>query len=162
MSSLIRWRDESRLLPFLFAACFTMLLAIVAAMVWSPVSWRSNNGHISTFNLLKSAYDRVEPGKTTQTELTLLGFDATRLKVYNLSSLGVREYFMPQTSVEFDQLDPAVRACFDALDRCSAMVIPLAAPRPSGFMVANAAARRQGHIVFLLRSGRVAYKTVDG
>jgi hypothetical protein len=103
----------------------------------------------------------VEPGKTTQTELTLLGFNAIRLKVHNLSGLGVSEYFMSRTSADFDRLDPAVRACFDAPDRCNVMIIPLAAPRPDGFIVVDAGVHQQRSIVFLLRSGRVAYKTVD-
>jgi hypothetical protein len=69
---------------------------------------------------------------------------------------------MPRTSAQFDQLDPVVRACFDAPDRCDVLVFPLAAPHQDGFMAANAAPREQGRIVFLLKSGRVAYKAMIG
>jgi len=90
-----------------------------------------------------------------------LGFDRVRFKARSLSGLGVQEYFMPRTSVAFDQMNPALKACFDASGRCNALIFPLDALR-SGFMAADAAPREQARIVFLIRSGRVAYKAVQG
>ena len=75
--------------------------------------------------------------------------------------LGVQEYFMPVSSRAFDRLDPAIRDCFDAPDRCKAVIFPLASPLGSGgFMSANAAPRGPGHFVFLLKKGRVAYQAI--
>jgi hypothetical protein len=145
----------------LLAALLTMLLAIFAGVIWSRRSLGEDNNHIASLNLLRSAYDKVELGKTSQIELVMRGFDATRLKIRNLSGLGVREYFMPRTSAGFDRLDPAVRACFAVPDRCSAIIIPLAAASSHGFTGDAAGRTQQGHIVFLLKSGRVAYKAIN-
>ena len=67
---------------------------------------------------------------------------------------------MPKTTTEFDQMDPALRSCFENVDRCRAVVFPLAPA--GGFMSANAAPREKGRMVFLLRNGKVAYKSIDG
>jgi hypothetical protein len=161
MNNLLRWRDEHHMLPLLLAASVMLLLAIAAAVLWSRGSLMGDETHVASLRLLQGAYDRVEPGRTSQPELVQLGFDTTRLKARSLSGLGVQEYFMPKTSAEFDQLDPAVRACFDAPDRCNVLVFPLApAHAQGGFMAANAAPREEGRMVFLLRSGRVAYKAM--
>jgi hypothetical protein len=163
MNNLLRWRDDHHMLPLLLAASVVLLLAIAAAVMWSRGTLMGDDTRVASLRLLQGAYNRVEPGRTSQPELVQLGFDTTRLKARSLSGLGVQEYFMPRTSAEFDQLDPAVRSCFDAPDRCNVLVFPLAAPHvQGGLMSANAAPQPQGRIVFLLRSGRVAYKAMVG
>lgn len=160
MSNLIRWRSSHPMLPLLLAASIIVLLAVAAAVIWSRGSLMGDDAHVS-LNLLHRAYDKVEPGKTSEPELAALGFDQARYQARSLSGLGVQEYFMPHTSADFDRLDPAVQACFDASDRCTALVFPIAAPHGGGFMAANAAAREPSGVVFLLKSGRVAYKTLQ-
>jgi hypothetical protein len=161
MSTLIRWRVSQPLLPLLLVACIIMLMAVLTAMIFSRGSLMGDDGHVVSLDLMKGAYDKVEPGKTSEPELAALGFDRGRFKAHNLSGLGVQEYFMPRTSADFDRMDPAVRACFDTSDRCTALVFPLAAPHGGGFMAGNAAPRPGGRVVFLLKSGRVAYKAVQ-
>lgn len=162
MHDLIRWRDEHRILPLLLIASVVMLLAIAAAAIWSRGSL-ADNTRFASLRTMQGAYDRVQPGRTSQTQLAGLGFDATRLRARFLSGLGVQEYFMPRTSHDFDQLDPAVRYCFDNPDRCSALVFPLAAPgQDDGLFAAHAAPREAGKMVFLMKNGRVAYKAVSG
>ena len=161
MSNLIRWRNSHPMLPLLLAASIIVLLAVAAAVIWSRGSLMGDDGHVVSLDLMKGAYDKVEPGKTSEPELAALGFDGARFKAHNLSGLGVQEYFMPRTSADFDRMDPAVRACFDASDRCTALIFPLAAPHGGGFMAANAAPRPGERVVFLLKSGRVAYKAVQ-
>lgn len=160
MSNLIRWRNSHPMLPLLLAASIIVLLAVAAAVIWSRGSLM-DDGRIVSLDLMKGAYDKVEPGKTSEPELAALGFDQARYKARALSGLGVQEYFMPRTSADFDRLDPAVQACFDASDRCTALVFPLAPAHSAGFMAANAAPRTPGRVVFLLKSGRVAYKAVQ-
>jgi hypothetical protein len=159
---LIRWRDEHRLLPLLLIASVVILLAIAAAAIWSRGSL-ANNMRFASLGAVQGAYDQVEPGRTSQAQLAGLGFDTARFRARSLSGLGVQEYFMPRTSRDFDKLDPAVRYCFDNPDRCSALVFPLAArDADDGMFAAHAAPREAGRMVFLLKSGRVAYKTVSG
>ena len=59
-------------------------------------------------------------GHTSQPELVKLGLDANHYKTQALSGLGVQEYFMPKTTVEFDHMDPVLRSCFENVDRCRA------------------------------------------
>jgi hypothetical protein len=150
------------MMPFLLMACVTMMLAAGLGVLWSRGVLTGDGTRFASIGLLKSAYEKVEPGHTSQSDLVTLGFDSTRFKVRALSGLGVQEYFMPRTSAEFDRLDPAIRACFDAPDRCNALVFPLSQPNGGGFMAANAAGRAQDGFVFLLKSGRVAYKSMGG
>jgi hypothetical protein len=159
---LIRWRDEHRFLPLLLIASVVVLLAIAVAAFWSRGSL-TDNMRLASLSTMQGAYDRVQPGRTSQAQLAGLGFDATRLRARSLSGLGVQEYFMPRTSRDFDRLDPAVRYCFDNPDRCSALVFPLAATgEGDGMFAAHAASREPGRMVFLIKSGRVAYKVVSG
>ena len=158
MNHLLRWRDEHRMLPLLLISSLVMLLAIVAAALWSrggvPVP------HFAPPSL-RSAYARVQVGSTLQSQLAGLGFDTEKVQAHSLSGLGVQEYFMPRTSREFDLLDPAVRACFDTPDRCRLLVFPLGGQEADGLMAAHAAPAG-GRIVLLLRRGRVAYKAMNG
>ena len=164
MDNLLRWRDEHHMLPLVLIASVVVLLAIVAAALWSRGGIADTETRLLASRIhQQDAYDRVLPGQTSRPQLVQLGFDCARLKARNLSGLGVQQYFMPATSREFDQLDPAIRACFDTPDRCSALIFPIATPVVAGgFMAANAAPLGAGgHFVFLLRSGRVAYKTMS-
>ena len=161
MSILIRWRDEHHMLPLVLAASFVVLVAIAAAVIWSRGSLLDEDKRVAMQGAMQSAYDRVVPGRTSQPELVKLGFDASRYKARTLSGLGVQEYFMPKASTEFDRLDPAVRSCFENMDRCRAMVFPLASAS-GGFMSAHAAPQETGRMVFLLRNGRVEYKALVG
>lgn len=160
MNQVIRWCQIRSLQPLLLAALLTLLSAVAAAMVWSRDAHSPDDVHAVSPRLMQQAYDKVAPGRTSEPELAALGFDRTRVLARALSGLGVQEYFMTRTAAEFDRLDPAVKACFDASDRCTALVFPLAA-RESGFMAVNAAPVTQGRVVFLIRSGRVAYKAVQ-
>ncbi len=161
MPDLIRWRDDQGMLPLLLAASLIVLLSVAAAVTWARGGVPEEFTHFASLRMQR-AFDRVEPGHTLQPQLAALGFDATRLKARTVSGLGVQEYFMPKTSEDFDRLDPAIRACFDAPDRCSVQIFPFEPPQKGGFMAANAAPREPGRFVFLIRSGRVAYKSKDG
>lgn len=158
MNHLLRWHDEHHMLPLLLISSVVMLLAVAAAALWSR-----GTVHFVSPPSLKGGYARIQVGRTLQGQLAGLGFDAERLQARSLSGLGVQEYFMPRTTREFDLLDPAVRSCFDIPDRCRMLIFPLAAPAgKGGFMSANDAPPGSGHVVFLLRKGRVEYKMMDG
>lgn len=159
MNNLLRWRDEHHMLPLLLIASIVVLIAIIAAAIWSH--GLSSIERFASARLLNGAYARVETGRTTQAQLADLGFDTSRLKARTLSGLGVQEYFMPRSSADYDKLDPAIRACFDAPDRCTALVFPLGPTIEKGGFMAAYAAEEPGQIVFLLHNGRVAYKAMN-
>ena len=136
------------------------LMTVITVMIVSDGAPADDEAHAVSLRLLKDAYDKVEPGKTSEAELATLGFDQARFKARSLSGLGVQEYFMPRTSAAFDAMDPAMQACFDASSRCNALVFPLAVLH-DGFMAANAAPREEGRMIFLIKGGLVAYKAVQ-
>ncbi|HEY4078265.1 MAG TPA: hypothetical protein VGM26_15150 [Rhizomicrobium sp.] len=162
MNHTIRWRVGHKFQPLVLAASAVILLAVAAAIVWSR-GGLSADARLASRDALLGAFHHVERGRTSQSGLVRLGFDPVRLQAHTLSGLGVQEYFMPVSSRAFDRLDPAIRDCFDAPDRCKVVIFPLAPPpEKGGFMSANAAPRASGRFVFLLKNGRVAYKAVIG
>lgn len=162
MTSLLRWRDDHTMLPLLLISALVMLVAIAAACLWARGSIMDLDMHFASAHGMQRAYDRVQTNRTSQTELAALGFDTARLHATRLSALGVQEYFMPRTSEAFDRLNPAVRACFETPDRCAALVFPTGPKVEGGFMAAQAAPRDRGRIIFLLKSGRVVFKAMQG
>src|SRR3954468_10145877 len=156
MGNLFRWYRAHHLAPLMLVGSAVMLLGGGAALMRSPASDRGEK--CPPPEAMRGAYDKVVPGRTSEKDLAQLGFDTERYQARRLSQLGVQEYFMPRTSAAFDRMDASVRACFDTRDRCRALVFPLA-PASSGLMAAHAA--QPGRMVFLLRHGRVAYKTVQ-
>ena len=161
MSNLIRWRDDHHMLPLVLAASVVLVAAIGAAVMWAQDNAVPAQERIAALSAVQAKFEQVKVGQTSQPELVKLGLDAAHYKTRTLSGLGVQEYFMPKTTTEFDAMDPALRSCFENVDRCRAVVFPLARPS-NGFMAANAAPREKGRMVFLLRNGRVAYKSIDG
>ena len=101
MSNFIRWRNSHPMLPLLLVASIIVLLAAAAAVIWSRGSLLGDDTRAVSLDLMKGAYDKVQPGKTSEPELAALGFDQARFKARSLSGLGVQEYFMPHTSADF-------------------------------------------------------------
>lgn len=84
-----------------------------------PRSDQSVNVTWSSFDEAKTAFDRIEPGVTTVSELGALGFDPyTSPNTTILTYLDLIKYFMPNPSMRLDDLDPAVRDCISARDAC--------------------------------------------
>ena len=120
---------------------------------------------------LLAAYRSIKPGTTLASDLGGLGFDATRSpNVEVLSYLGVIERFMPDNSLHFDNLAPAVQACIDARDRCTAYVFKPAGLRAArrgsifldliGFQRAAASTGWSTDVILLVQDGRVTYKVM--
>lgn len=150
-------RHARPLQPLLFAALL-VLLVIGAAGAWL-LGGTDRTGVLSPDGAHR-AYAVVTVGVSTEADLDQLGLDRVP-GVHRLSGLGVQEYFMPQTSTQFDRLAPAVRVCFEGYDRCTALVVPVQAPAAGPFPAH--AAIRTGHMAFLMHGGTVAYKEMaDG
>lgn len=138
-----------------------------------PYQTEISNANFRSYDAVQTAYEAITPGLTRQSDLGALGFDAGNSpNVKVLSFLGVMERFMPRDSIKFDELDPAVKACIEARDSCSAYVF-----RPQQHDEARDAswlfdsfasdqmAGRAGwsaEVVLLIQRGRVAYKFMPG
>lgn len=84
-----------------------------------PRSHQSVNVTWSSFEEAKTAFDRIEPGLTTVSDLAPLGFDPyTSPNTTILTYLDLIKYFMPNQSIRLEDLAPAVRDCVSARDAC--------------------------------------------
>lgn len=124
-----------------------------------------------SYKAVQTAYREIKPGATLASDLSRLGFDAARSPgVQVLSYLGMIERFMPRSSIRFDKLAPAVQACIDARDRCTAYVFkPQGLHREgAGSLVQDIFGLRQAsanttwavEVILLVQDGRVAYKAM--
>ena len=131
------------------------------------------NTGFQNYKAVMTAYGEITPGVTRASDLTGLGFDASRTpNVEILSYLGVIERFMPRDSIHFDNLAPAVQSCIDARDRCTAYVFRLSRLHQEregnvlldllGFHRTTYNHGWSAEVILLVLDGRVAYKVVSG
>jgi len=98
------------------------------------------------FQVTRYAYDHLEAGFTPVTQLPRLGFDLSRGD--RLSYLAVVEQLMTESSTGFDSLDPGMRVCLEARDRCQGYRFALAG-------------RPKMHAVLVIHAGHVAHKSLE-
>lgn len=78
------------------------------------------------FASAKAAFDRIEPGQTTMTELRTLGFDPyTNPNVRILNYLDIQNRFLPNQSVRMEDLPMPVRQSLDAKEKSVAYELDL-------------------------------------
>jgi hypothetical protein len=129
------------------------------------------NGKFKTFDDVKAAYARVQPGQTRVADLSGIGFDLTEPNVEQLSYLGVMERFMPRANMTQDEVAPEVRKCIHSRDHCMAYVF-----RPSmvhterkgdtmldvfGFDRTTINHGWSAEVTILVQDDRVAYKVIS-
>ncbi len=157
------------------AASLMITLALVGCGGLGLLPYQSDvqNSTFQSYRAVQAAYRQITPGATPASDLSHLGFDATRSpNVEVLSYLGVIERFMPRDSIHFDHLAPAVQSCIDARDRCTAYVFRparLHQERRGSFFLDVLGFQRQvvnygwsAEVVLLVQDGRVAYKVMSG
>jgi len=156
-------------------ASLLITLALVGCGGLGLLPYKSDiqNSGFKSYKAVQVAYRSITPGATLASDLSHLGFDAaTSPNVEILSYLGVIERFMPRDSIHFDNLAPAVQACIDARDRCTAYVF-----KPSrlhqerrgsafldilGFQRVTVNYGWSAEVILLVQDGRVAYKVMSG
>lgn len=156
-------------------ASLLITLALVGCGGLGLLPYQSDvqNSTFQSYKAVQTAYREITPGATPASDLSQLGFDATRSpNVEVLSYLGVIERFMPRDSIRFDNLAPAVQSCIDARDRCTAYVFRparLHQERRGSFFLDVLGFQRQvvnygwsAEVVLLVQDGRVAYKVMSG
>jgi hypothetical protein len=152
----------------LFAVAAIVLVGGVV-LIETPRQGDAAQSKVLTGRDLLAAYERINPGLTRASQLGRFGLD-TSAHAQVLSYLGVMERFMPHDSVAFDRLDPGVRDCIAARDRCMALVFRAADPARaatdhglfSTFGLGAAAAANTPQVTLLIRNGRVGFKMISG
>ncbi len=72
-----------------------------------------------SFEDAKAAYDAVAPTQTTKAELAALGYDPIETpNVRVLSYVDLIQRFLPRESIDTQALDPNLRSCIEARERC--------------------------------------------
>ena len=76
-----------------------------------------------SYSSVRQAFDKISLRKSSVSDLSMLGFDSQHTpNVAVLSYLEIVERFMPNSSMAFDKLDPAVQDCIMARTSCEGFV----------------------------------------
>ncbi len=89
MGHLFRWYRAHHLAPLMLVASAVMLLAGCLALLRYPDP--DSDARLASLEMMRAAYDRVVPGRTSEKDLARLGFDTARYRARKLSQLGVQE-----------------------------------------------------------------------
>src|ERR1700741_293600 len=138
-----------------------------------PSKTQSDNGGFPSYDAVRHAYDRIQPGSTGVTDLARMGFDInTASNVEVLSYLGVIDRFMPRESIRMDDLDGPVRACLQSRIECTAyvfrpqrIVLQRTGNVPLDLLGFRRTTEQNGwsaEILFLIHDNRVIYKLWAG
>ena len=151
----------------------TLVLVGCGGLGLLPRQTDIKNTSFRNYHAVETAYQQIMPGATRSSDLGQIGFDSSDSpNVEVLSYLGVIERFMPRDSIKFDNLDPAVQACIEARDRCTAFVFRperLHQERTGNILLDLFGFERQtvsygwsAEVMLLVLDGRVAYKVMSG
>jgi hypothetical protein len=101
-------------LSLMFTGCAALL----------PHSTITTKSPWQDFNSAKLTYDKIKPGTTTVADLKKLGFDpflTPNIKILNVTE--VEAIFLPNPSIEKEDLDIGIQKCIESKDRCTAYQI---------------------------------------
>ena len=97
----------------------SLALPIMAACSVLPTTKETAESPWGSFEEAKAAYDAVAPAQTTRVELAALGYDPLETpNIRVLSYVDLIERFLPRDSIDTQGLDPDLRRCIEARDRC--------------------------------------------
>lgn len=118
--------------------CF--LAALPALLLTAGCGSLHTSGRTTTqspwpdFTAAKAAFDRIEPGQTTITELRALGFDPyTNPNVRILNYLDIQSRFLPNPSIRVADLPAPVRHSLEAQEQSVAYELDLTVTRSQRF-----------------------------
>jgi hypothetical protein len=115
----MRWERLARLagataVMLALGGCGGMLL---------PSQSEIGESKFESYDAVNKAFDQISLHRSSVGDLSSLGFDAVNTpNVAVLSYLEIVERFMPNSSMAFDKLDPAVQDCIMARSACQGYV----------------------------------------
>ena len=114
-------RQSSICLPGLCAALLLMVALVPGCARLLPSAQDSTGVQWSSFENAKSAFDEIQVGVSQRDDLDAIGFGPnTSPNVQILNYVDLTEFFMPNPSIGFGDLDPTVRSCIAAKQKCAA------------------------------------------
>ena len=115
----MRWTSVAR---WVGACGLTLALGGCGGLLLPSQSEIGSSKFVS-YNAVRGAFDKISLRQTSINDMSDLGFDADSTpNVAVLSYLDIVERFMPNSSMAFDKLDPAVQDCIMARTACEGYV----------------------------------------
>ena len=162
-TSVTRWVGACGL-TILLGGCGGLLL---------PSQSEVGSTSFDSYRSVHNAFERIALRQTSMQEMSDLGFDAqTTPNVAVLSYLEIVERFMPNSSMAFDHLDPAVQECIMARTLCEGYVFKVEHhdfQRTGslfldifGFVHTVRETGWTANVLVLVQNGRVTHKLLSG
>ena len=115
----MRWSSVARLV----GACGLIAMLGGCGGALLPSQSEAGDTSFDSYGAVRGAFDKIALKQSSVGDLSTLGFDAQHTpNVSVLSYLDIVERFMPNSSMAFDKLDPAVQECIMARSGCQGYV----------------------------------------
>jgi hypothetical protein len=132
-----------------------------------------DSSSFQSYQALSEAFRQIKPMHTTLGDLATLGFDVQNSpNTLVLSHLDLVERFLPNGSMAFDRLDPAVQACIMAEAGCQGYLFTLKHQifdrsgslflDSFGFVHTTTETGWSAQVLVLVQSGQVTHKLLSG
>ena len=126
-----------------------------------------------SYGAVRTAFDQIALKQSSVSDLSGLGFDAQHApNVAVLSYLEIVERFMPNSSMAFDKLDPAVQDCIMAREACQGYVFKLEHRETQrsgslfldlfGFEHTTTETGWNAQVLVLVQNGKITHKLLSG
>ncbi len=107
----------------MIGACGLVVALTGCGGILLPSQSEIGDSVFDSYGSVRVAFDKISLRQSSVSDLSTLGFDAQRTpNVAVLSYLEIVERFMPNSSMAFDRLDPAVQDCIMARTSCEGYV----------------------------------------
>ena len=155
------------------AACGVVLALGGCGGALLPEQSEIGTSTFQSYKAVQEAFNHISLRRTSMNEMSGLGFDAERTpNVQIYSYLDIVERFMPNSSMAFDKLDPAVQDCIMARTGCEGYMFKVAHHEFSrsgslfldvfGFVHTTTETGWTAQVLVLVQNGRVTHKLLSG
>ncbi|HXC56118.1 MAG TPA: hypothetical protein VNU97_12545 [Rhizomicrobium sp.] len=165
----MRWVGVTRRI----GACGLILLLAGCDGMLLPSQSEIGSSTFTSYSSVHAAFDKISLKQTALSDLSGLGFDSqTTPNVAVMSYLDIVERFMPNSSMAFDKLDPAVQDCIMARTDCQGYVFKVEHHEFQrsgnlfldlfGFLHTTTETGWTAQVLVLVQNGRVTHKLLSG
>jgi hypothetical protein len=154
-------------------ACGVALALSGCGRMLLPSQSEAGQTKFASYDAVHGAFDHIALRQTSMHDMADLGFDAVSTpNVVVLSYLDIVERFMPNSSIAFDKLDPAVQDCIMARSSCEGYVFKVEHRDYQrvgslfldlfGFSRTTRETGWTAQVLVLVQNGRVTHKILSG
>lgn len=133
---------QQRLTYVIITTCLTFIILLnsgCTSSTYLPSARETTQSPWKSFDDVKTAFDKITPEQTTVEELRQMGFDPfITPNIELINYLEIAQRFIPNQSVQKEDLNEAIQKCLDMHEHCHAYDIDLH----------HASRNRYGNVVF--------------